>query len=77
MKSRDQGHSSGDKVGQITTELNRLFQQQIELTKWEAFVGLTPAELDEYDKVVERIRQLYIELGKMNSAASGRGKGAN
>jgi hypothetical protein len=67
MKSRRQEQSSSDKVGQITTELNRLFQQQIELTKWEAFVGLTPTELEEYDRVVERIRQLYVDLGKLNS----------
>lgn len=74
MKSRSQGGSHGDQVKQITAELGGLFQRQIELTKWEAFVGFTPAELEEYDKVVERIRQLYVELGKLNSAPAGQGK---
>jgi hypothetical protein len=65
MKSGSQRSSSDDKISQITAELGRLFQQQIELTKWEAFVGFTPAEMQEYNRVVERIRELYVELGKL------------
>jgi len=76
MKSGGEVRPSGDKVTQIMTELDRLFQQQIELTKWEAFVGFTPAELEEYDRVVERIRQLYLELGTLNSAPTGQRKGS-
>ncbi len=76
MKSSGKRRSSSDQVKQIMAELDRLFQQQIELTKWEAFVGFTPAELEEYDRVVERIRQLYVELGTLNSAPTGQRKGS-
>jgi len=68
MKSGTEDCSIRDKTRKITTELNRLFQQQIELTKWEAFVGFTPTELQEYEGVVERIRQLYVELGQLAPA---------
>jgi hypothetical protein len=44
-----------------------LFQQQIELTRREALLGLTPAECEEYDKIVEAIRGSYIELAKLRS----------
>jgi hypothetical protein len=44
-----------------------LFQRQIELTRREALVGLTPAECEEYDKIVEAIRESYIELAKARS----------
>jgi hypothetical protein len=59
--------SNSDRVQQISTELTRLFQQQIELTRREALVGLTPAECEEYDKIVEGIRESYIELAKLRS----------
>ncbi|HXM23803.1 MAG TPA: hypothetical protein VN948_21270 [Terriglobales bacterium] len=61
--------SSGDRVQQISAELAGLFQQQIELTRREALVGLTPAECEEYDKIVEGIRESYIELAKVRSGA--------
>ena len=59
--------SSGDKFQQISTELARLFQKQIEMTRQEALVGLTPAECAEYDKIVEGIRESYVELAKLRS----------
>jgi hypothetical protein len=57
--------SGDDRVQQISAELAGLFQQQIELTRREALVGLTPAECAEYENVVKRIRQSYIDLAKL------------
>ena len=65
MKRQASTPSSSDKVQQIGAELGRLFQRQIELTKREALVGLTPAECEEYEKVVQEIRQSYIDLAKV------------
>lgn len=59
--------SGNDRARQISAELSSLFQQQIELTRREAFVGLTPAECEEYDRIVEAIRESYIELAKVRS----------
>jgi len=59
--------SSCGRAQQISTELAGLFQQQIELTRREALVGLTPAECEEYDRIVERIRDSYTELAKLRS----------
>jgi len=60
--------SKGDRVQQISAELAGLFQQQIELTRREALVGLTPAECEEYEQVVQGIRASYIELARLRSA---------
>ena len=59
--------SASHRVEQIGIELSRLFQRQIELTKREALVGLTPAECEEYENVVLGIRESYIELAKAQS----------
>jgi hypothetical protein len=59
--------SSCDRAQQISTELAGLFQLQIELTRREALVGLTPTECEEYDRIVERIREFYSELAKLRS----------
>jgi hypothetical protein len=59
--------SSQDRVQQITAELAGLFQQQIELTRREALVGLTPAEREEFDQIVAGIRESYSELAKLRS----------
>jgi len=59
--------SSSDRVQQISDGLASLFQRQIELTRREALIGLTPAECEEYDKIVEGIRESYIELAKLRS----------
>jgi hypothetical protein len=67
MKHHGQTSSNGDRAELIGTELARLFQQQIELTRREALVGLTPAECEEYENIVERIRESYIELAKVRS----------
>ena len=67
MKHQGSTFSSGDRVEQLGAELGRLFQRQIELTKREALAGLTPAECEEYDKIVQGIRESYIELAKLRS----------
>jgi hypothetical protein len=61
--------SSSARVEQIGSELGRLFQRQIELTRREALVGLTPAECEEYEKIVQGIRASYTELAKVRSGA--------
>jgi hypothetical protein len=67
MTSETPTSSSQDKVQQISAELADLFQQQIELTKREALVGLTPAEREKLDQIVARIRESYSELAKLRS----------
>jgi hypothetical protein len=59
--------SSGDRLQQISAKLSGLFQRQIELTRREALVGLTPAEREEYDKIAEGIRESYSEMAKLQS----------
>jgi len=65
MKRSGQLTSNADSVQQIATELSRLFDQQVEMTKREAFVGLNPAEREEYDRITERIRESYARLAKL------------
>lgn len=47
---------------QIAAEMDALFQRQIELTRSETFVGLTPAEHEEYEKIAARISALFREM---------------
>jgi hypothetical protein len=65
MSQRDQTTSNVESVQQIASELSRLFDQQVELGKREAFVGLTPAEREEYDRITEKIRESYARLAKL------------
>jgi DNA replication initiation complex subunit (GINS family) len=65
MTREGSSYSNGGRAQQISAELAGLFQQQIELTRQEALVGLTPAECELYDKIVQRIRASYIELAKL------------
>ena len=69
MKHQCSTSSNSDRAQQIGAELTGLFQQQIELTKREALVGLTPAEYEEYEKIVHGIRDSYIELAKLQSGS--------
>jgi hypothetical protein len=64
MTRQGSASSCCDRAQQISAELASLFQQQIELTRREALVELTPAE---YDKVVDAIRDSYGELAKLRS----------
>jgi hypothetical protein len=65
MTRQGSASSCCDRAQQISAELSGLFQQQIELVRREALVGLTPAEYEEYDKVVDGIRDSYNELAKL------------
>ncbi|MGA8150529.1 MAG: hypothetical protein WB952_06230 [Terriglobales bacterium] len=56
--------SSRNELRQIAEEIDRLLQRQIELMKSESFVGLTPAERTEYDRIGERISALFGDLAK-------------
>jgi hypothetical protein len=67
MKRQGSTSSSADRVEQIGTELGSLFQRQIELTRREALVGLTPTECEEYENIVQAIRESYSELAKVRS----------
>lgn len=51
-------------VSEIAAEMDQLFRRQIELMKSETFVGLTPSQRAEYDKIGERIREMFAELAK-------------
>lgn len=51
-------------VREIAAEMDRLFQRQIDLMKSETFVGLTPSERAEYERIGERIRGLFGELAR-------------
>ena len=65
MKRPRTAHSEEDRTREIANELEGLFEQQIELTKCEAFNGLTPSERDECDRIAERIYMLLDELSKL------------
>jgi hypothetical protein len=67
MTRQGSASSCCDRAQQIRAELSGLFQEQIELAKREALVGLTPAEYEEYDKVVDGIRVSYSELAKLRA----------
>ncbi|HXR15578.1 MAG TPA: hypothetical protein VN777_05145 [Terriglobales bacterium] len=67
MTRNGSASSSAGRVHQISSELTALFQRQIELTRREALVGLTPAECEEYDQILEGIRESYIERAKLQS----------
>jgi len=67
MISKTSTLSSDYIVQQIGTELAGLFQRQIELTRREALVGLTPAECEEYEKIAAQIRESYLELARARS----------
>lgn len=57
--------SGRSRVVEIAGEMDALFQRQIELMKSETFVGLTPVEREEYEKITARIAALFRELGRL------------
>jgi len=67
MKRQGSTSSNNDRVLQLGAELGGLFRRQIELTRREALVGLTPTECEEYENIVQKIRESYIELAKVQS----------
>lgn len=70
MKRKGRVTLERGELAKIADELERLFQHQSEMTKWEAFVGLTPAERGEYEQIGERIRELFVQLARINSGQS-------
>jgi hypothetical protein len=59
----------GYRPQKLYVELIRLLEKQVEARETAIFVGLTDAELSEYDKRRERIRELLAELDKLSAAA--------
>jgi hypothetical protein len=51
-------------VREIAAEMDHLFQRQLALMKSETLIGLTPSQRCEYEKVGQRIRELFTELAK-------------
>jgi hypothetical protein len=49
----------------IAAEMDRLLEKHVELLKVESFVGLTPAQRQEYEKIGGRLHQLFGELAKL------------
>jgi hypothetical protein len=62
MESQSVATSNYSRMLRIAGELDALFQRQIELMKSETFVGLTPAERQEYERIVETLSRLFREL---------------
>ena len=62
MESHTIVASGSSKLRRITQEMEALFQRQIELMKSETFVGLTPVQRQEYEKITEKISSLFREL---------------
>ncbi len=54
----------------LYVELIRLLEKQVEARETDMFVGLTDAEVSEYDKGRERIRELLAELEPKPKAAA-------
>ncbi len=59
----------GYRPQKLYAELIRLLEDQVEARETAIFVGLTDAELCEYDERRERIRELLAELDKLSAAA--------
>jgi hypothetical protein len=64
MKSRPVTPAGPPATQAIAAELDRLFRKQLDLMKSESFVGLTPAQRKEYEKIGIRIRELFAELSR-------------
>lgn len=62
MKSRPTASPQVRRRKEIAAEMEDLFQKQIELLKSDSFVGLTVPQLAEYDKIGQKIRELFQEL---------------
>jgi hypothetical protein len=60
--------SHGDKA-QISTELSRLLAQQTEFVQKTALAEPTPAELEEFERSRDRVRELFVELEGLRKAA--------
>lgn len=59
-----------ERFEQIVTELNSLFEQQLETLKTVNVHQLTPDQILAYDERYQRIRELCQELGDREEAAA-------
>ena len=65
MESHDTITSTRGRILEIAGEMDALFQRQIQLMKSETFVGLTPAQRQEYERIAEHLSRLFRELAQM------------
>jgi hypothetical protein len=65
MESHDTITASRGRIMEIAGEMDTLFQRQIALMKSETFVGLTPAERQEYERIAEQLSRLFRELARL------------
>jgi hypothetical protein len=65
MESHSTITSNHGRMLQIGKEMDKLFQRQIELMKSETFVGLTPLEHQEYERIAEKLSGLFRELARL------------
>jgi len=56
-----------ERVQVIASELRRLFQRRIEMTKQEAFQGLNPQEWQEHEQIETRISELFREMARVRT----------
>jgi hypothetical protein len=75
MESPTAAISNHSRMLQIAGEMDALFQRQIELMKSETFTGLTPAERQEYERIVEELSGLFRELARLKRVGSDAGNG--
>lgn len=65
MESQTTVAEGRSRARELIGELDKLFQRQIELMRSETFSGLTPAEHQEYERIVAKISGLFRELGRL------------
>jgi len=65
MESHSTVVSNHSRILEIGREMDKLFQRQIELMKSETFVGLTPAERQEYERIAQELSILFREMAKL------------
>lgn len=65
MGSESVVSTRSDKVQRVTAEVDWLLEKYVQLLKAASFVGLTPAEWEEYERLDTRIHQLFGELSKL------------
>jgi len=54
-----------DQTQQVASEIDRLLEKHVELLRAESFVGLTPVQRQEYEKISKRLHELFRELATL------------
>lgn len=65
MESQSTVVSNYCRVLEIGREMDKLFQRQIELMRSETFVGLTPAERQEDERIAQELSILFREMARL------------